>query len=102
MSIHKFNVKINEAELATALELLCAQSYFSEYAVRLGLSVSGQSERIVVALKGAGWDGDILHHATECGDEGWVHSCFDPAELTLALVDELVRDEANSQRRSQP
>lgn len=100
MSVHKLEMKICQAELSKALELLCEQGYFSEYAVRLGLSVSGQSGKVIAALKEAGWDGEILPHATDCGDEGWIYSCFDPNELTLALVNELVRDEAESQSRS--
>lgn len=95
-------IGLNPDDLAKAMKLLCSHSYFTEYDVRLGLSVTGQSGKIIAALKQDGWDGEIMPHATDCGDEGWIYSCFDPDDLGFRTVDELVRDEAELQRRSRP
>ena len=85
-------------ELNKALFLLCSQSYFSEYEVRLGISVSERSSAVIEWMQD-NWDGKLLCIATDCGDEGWIYSCFDPDELRIATVHELVRDEAELQRK---
>ncbi len=38
-------IRIDPDELAKAMQLLNAQSYFSEYEVRLSMSVSGRVEK---------------------------------------------------------
>lgn len=91
----------NSDELETALNLLKEQSYFSEYNVLLGISFRGHQGKIIEALKEMGWGGKIMPHATDCGKEGWIHSCFDPDELRIHTVDALVRDEAESQQDSE-
>jgi hypothetical protein len=87
-------------ELNKALSLLGSQGYFSEYEVRLGISNAGRSSAVIEWMQDY-WDGKLLCIATECGDEGWIYSCFDPAELRIATVHELVRDEAELQRKLQ-
>lgn len=92
-------IRIDPDELAKAMQFLNSQSYLSEYEVRLSMSVSGQSGKIIEALKDNGWNGALISHATDCDDEGWIYSCFDPDALGFREVDELVRDEAELQRR---